>query len=432
MTPLLPLDSFRQLSGYSPWHFWGIADTSKLKPTSQCNTVLREMPWQNTDAIGRQEIREAIERAESKLLEQLTFRPAPAYVTKTVAWPTLANRAFLRAGAWETGGRRLSISLGEGELRAVGVETRTAISTAAAITYADTDGDGYLEDWSVTVATTVTDVNEIAVYFSSGDRYGDTTLSERWRIAPVTVTLSGGNVTIRGKTWLMVKPLKLSPDYVDPQNIDPALPATSGNFVTTVDIYRRWTNTDGTTAATSQAVIIWETRPSHGWWCCCGGCSGDSSAFGGSPYDPAAIAQAVARVGIRDARTGLVTPAESAYDSTTAVWSSLSWAVCDQPDRVTVRYLAGVALEDGQMAAEWRQTVAILAAADLERPVCACERSNKWFHTWQFDVTRTSGANDEAYAVSPHDLDNPFGRRRGHIEAWRRVQSSRILRGLAQ
>lgn len=426
MSNILPVYTWFEKLSFHPWHAFGIAGTGDLAINTGCNTLVRRYAWQNSDAAGRKEVEDAIETAETMLRDYLGFSVAPHYVVETLAWPSLADGSALRGGPYGADGRWLTVKLTEGEVRAVGVETLAAISAGAAVTYSDADGDGIEDTFTISAATTITDTSQIAVYFSSGDRFSGwgatTALSPRWRLQPVQVTISGGTVTIRGPKQLCVKPLK----YEGVTNIgaNGLEPGTAGNFVTTLDIYRRYTATDGTAVTNSQAVITWETRPAHGWWCCCAGCSNPPDAFGSSPYDPAAVAQAVARVAIRDGTLGLVAPAESAYDTTTAIWSSLDWTVCDQPDRVTIRYLAGYPLaSDGQMQEPYRTIVTRLAAAELARPICGCEAANRELYRWQFDVARTGGANDEVYgAISQEDLNNPFGTRRGHIYAWRAVK----------
>jgi hypothetical protein len=422
---ILPLYTFYEILGFHPWHAYGIAGTGSLAVSSGCNTLVRRYEWQNSDAAGMRSIELAIEQAEAKLREYLGFSVAPHYVTETLPWPA-------QSGWIDVRGRWPSVQLTETEVRAVGVEILASIGTAN-VAYTDTDGDGIDDTFTVTAATTQTDISQIAVYFSSGDRFngwGATTdVSARWRLQPVIVTITGGTVTVQGPKQLCVKPLKYEGvTNIGANGLDPALAA---NFVTTLDIYRRYTATDGNTITTSQAVITWETRPSHGWWCCCSGCSTTTNAFGGSVYDPAAVAQAVARVGIRDGTLGLVTPAEAAFDATTGLWSSLDWAVCDQPDRVTIRYLAGFPLaSDGQMQEPWRTVVVRLAAAELARPICGCEAANRELFRWQFDLARSSGNADEAYgAINPNDLDNPLGTRRGHVQAWRFIRQRRAYQG---
>lgn len=424
MTNLLPLYSFYELLGFHPWHAYGIAGTGDLRADSGCDTLVRRYEWQNSDAAGSRAIELAIESAETKLRQYLGYSVAPHYVSEEFAWPA-------SGGPWGSDGRWLSMQLTEGELRAVGVETVAAIQIAAAVTYSDADGDGFDDTFAITAASSLTDVSQIAVYFSTADRFNGwgatTALSSRWRLLPIEVTISGGTITVRGPKQLCVKPIKYEGVVnIGANGLDPAL---AGNFVTTLDMYQRYTATEGNTVATSQAVITWETRPSHGWWCCCTGCTA-SDPYSGSVYDPAAVARAVARVGIRDARHGLITPAEASYDATTGIWSALDWSVCAMPDRVTVRYLAGFPLgSDGQMQEPFRTIVARMAMAELARPVCGCDSANRELYRWQFDLSQTA-RGDELFAISPENLNNPFGVRRGHVYAWKAVQNLRQLTGI--
>ena len=420
---LLPLYTFYELMGFNPWHSMGIAGTGDLAINTGCNTLVRRYEWQNSDAAGALSVAKAIEDAETKLRQYLGYSVAPHYVSETVAWP-------LSDAPWGSDGRWLSMQLTEGEVRAVGVETVAAISANAAVVYTDEDGDSIDDTFTVTSATSITDVSQIAVYFSSADRFNGwgatTALSSRWRLQPVQISISGGIVTVRGPKQLCVKPVKYEGAInIGANGLDPG---TAANFVTTLDIYQRYTATDGNTVSTSQAVITWETRPCHGWWCCCDSCCA-SDPYSGSPFDPAATAQAVARVGIRDARHGLVTPAASIYDSTTAIWEA-QWPVCSQPDRVTVRYLAGFPLgNDGLMQEPYRTVVARLAAADLARNVCGCEQANRALYYWQFDLSQTA-RGDELFGISPENLNNPFGTRRGQVYAWKFIMDQQQLTGI--
>lgn len=426
---LLPLENWRQIMQFHPWWFWGIADASLLANTGiECSPLVRQYAWQNSDAASRTELSAAIATAERTMAEHLGFWPAPTYLSETHPWPANSD-------AW---GRWWNIQLNTGHLQASGIEALTAISTAAAVTYSDTDSDGYLDTFTVgPIATTVTDVDEIALYFAAIDRFtaGDVSsaVGNRWRIAPLVITISGGNVTIRGPAWLLIKPVTYEGvTNIGANGLAPATTLTTpAHYATTVDVYRRYTNMDGTTTATSQGAIVWETRPCHGWWCCCGGCSTSNNAFSGSPYDPAATAVALARVGIRDAENGIVGLGEASFDASTNTWSSLDWTVCDIPDRAVVRVLAGWPLDnDGQMARTYQTVVARLAAAELARPICGCADANRELYRWQFDLARSGGANDEIYgAISQDDLNNPLGTRRGHIAAWRFIRQRQNVRG---
>jgi len=428
--PTLPLESFRQIIGYNPWWFWGMADSSEfLRPGAQnglqgCRGVIREFSWQDRDYSGRSDIREAILRAEELLEKQLRYYPAPRYIEEEISWPEYHDRRFIRNGPFGSDDRWLSIQLSTGWIQASGVEARSSIALAQAVTYTDTDGDGYVDVATIgPFATTVTDIKEIAVYFVSSNWYGyESTLSEKWRIAPLNISISGGFAVIKGPAWIFIKPILLS--GLNAQDIDPN--ATSSPLASTVDIYRRYTDTSSTDIDSSQGVIIWETRPTHGWWCVCNTCSASGS-YAGSPYDPAATAQAVARVGIRDSKDGIVTPSESLYNTTDDTWASINWWVCDQPDRAVVRYLAGYPLDsDGQMHSKMRDIVAKLAAAELAKPTSGCSEANRQLYYWQQDLSKT-GNDKDLYATSADILDNPFGSRRGQVAAWK--QAVHLARG---
>jgi hypothetical protein len=218
--------------------------------------------------------------------------------------------------------------------------------------------------------------------------------------------------TITGKAWLLVKPELYEGIRVSPQ--DPAPATLSDVYMTTLDVYRRTTETDGQTTDDAQAVLLWEAGPCPAWAC----------AASGSSTDPASVGRTIARAGIRDSRTGLVIPAQAVYDATAGTWSGAGClATCVRlPDRVTVRYLAGYpAQPDGSMNRSLAVAVSRLAMAEMTRPLCACDSANQQFHYWN--------SVPEGDEYNPADLDNPFGPRRGHIDAWKRARSLRVLPG---
>lgn len=422
---LLPLENWRQILQFHPFHFWGLADSTLLKSYEGCSPLTRQYGWQNSDAASRTEIAAAIATAEERLFDKLGFWPAPAFIRETVLYPWQGQ-------AW---GRWGSVQLSAQHVQAIGVETWTAISAAAAVIYTDVDGDGYMDTFTVgPVATTVTDPDEIALYFAAADRFDgpdfSTDVGEHWRIAPVRVSLSGGNVTIKGPAWLLVKPVTYEGvTNIGANGLAPATTvSTPAHFATTVDIYRHYADPTGTTAATAAATLIWETRPCHGAWCCCDGCTNTTTQ--GSVNDPSGVATALARVGLRDPVHGIVSIGEATYNTTTGLWEASCCGSCDMPDRATIAYQAGIPLDSrSQMDPYWQTIVARFAAAELARPVCGCDDSNRELARWQLDLART-GASDELYgAISQEDLNNPWGTRRGQVFAWRAVQNSLQLRG---
>ena len=71
MTNLLPLEDWRRISGYNPFHCFQLADTTLVPVTSACNTLVKEHSWQDVNAPGRRQVCEAIESAEGRLRDYL-------------------------------------------------------------------------------------------------------------------------------------------------------------------------------------------------------------------------------------------------------------------------------------------------------------------------------------------------------------------------
>lgn len=141
-----------------------------------------------------------------------------------------------------------------GKVLELGVKALSLIEADAAIVYSDSDGDGYDETATVSVITTVTDEEEIAVF------YPDET--ESWEIRPVEISLSGGTATITFRRELAVLPdlIERMPSPSDPHLVIDG--DDDANFLTTVDVYRRYTDT-------SQQVVFY-VEPDVS---CSGGCS---------------------------------------------------------------------------------------------------------------------------------------------------------------
>ena len=422
MSPLLPIESFRNTIGYHPYHFWGLSNAT-VPVTSACNDIVHKYSWQSDGSVGRNDIQSAIETAEARLLEILGYAPAPHYASQTLAFPRYLDKRLDNMSNRGSDGRWLTVRLKEGHTQEVGVETLTLIEDST-VSFSDSDGDGVNDTFTLTTiaTTTETDKSKIAVYFKAADRLDSDSVGDSWRILPVKVTINGnGTVTVKGKSWLLVKPIEY--EGVDVVGLDPA---TMTKFVTSLEVYRRWTNGGGNTTATSQAVLTWETFPYPHWaYPCC-----DAAIYSDGTTDPASIADSIARCGIRDSTLGIVNPAKAVYDSSSGLWNAVSWGVAKPPDKVTVRYLSGWPLVNGEMDRKWQIVVARLAAAELAGKICACDTANRELYRWQFDLARSAGVNDEQYSISQNDLDNPLGTRAGQVAAWKVAKNERILIGV--
>lgn len=414
---LLPLEEWRSVMGYHPEHFWGLRN-SKVPVTSSSNSVMRQYDWQTADRVGRSEIIQAIENAEALLMNYLHYAPAPHYRADAFTWPQNYQPDQWRLFPIDALGRRLAITLNEGYIQKMGVETLTDIETVTIdplTGFLDKDGDGIKETFSIvtTLPLGTTDPDEIAVYFQASDRLDDD--MGRWRIQPVKVSIAAGIATVTGKTWLIVRPILyegIAPVDIDPDNLT--------NYAAKLEVKRHWTDGNGNTNDTSQALVTWETLPGY-----MGSINPTNST------DPGATGNAVARCGIRNAELGIVTPAEAIYDSTSSSWTNAGYECPHRPpDRVVVRYLAGLPLVNGHIDRQWQITTARLAAAELTRAITASDVGNRELYHWQFDLSRGGGKSEEQFQVSQEDLSNPFGTRRGHLYAWRQVKNLALIRGI--
>lgn len=422
MPPLLSVEDFRQVIGMHPWHFWGLADPQYVPQTAAASDLLYQYGWQSVDRMGRDDIVQALARAESLMARELGYSIAPQYRVDTIRWPTYyapgLRRTVPATGEW----RRLAVRLPARKVISIGVETLTLLEADAAIAWTDLDGDGLSETGTVAVATTITEAARLRLYFAAADRFDGSGVGERWRIWPVTARFAGGVATLRFKRWQAVRPV-----LYEGVKRQPLSPAEDANFATHLDVYSYSIDPDGETVETAQATLTWETLPQHGCWCCCSTCLPTSPAD--SAHDPAAIAMAIARVGVRDPELGWVTPAEAVRDATSGIWSDGILSGCWEPDRVTVRWLGGQALDaEGLADPQLRSATVRLAAAELAREAPGHDVANRELARWQFDLARTGGANDEVYgALAADSLRNPFGTRRGHLAAWQEV--SRVAPG---
>lgn len=416
---LLPLETWRLLLGWNGWHFWGLSDPQYTPLVAACPDLLYKYAWQGTGQGSREDITQAIEEAERKFRWYMNFRPAPEYTTDEVGFPAyyLTGTTWLSRAAID--GRYPSVTLPEGYVQAIGTERLTLIGNAT-LAYTDADGDGLDDTFTATIATTETDPDKIAVYFRDTDRWDDSPVGADWRIEPVRVTISGGNATIVGRRWQVVKPVLYESQ---PQEV-PLDPTDNATFVTQLAIYQRTTDPTGTTATTSQVMFSWEGIPSDWWYgLCCGNVDNGS--------DPAAVGTVAGRGGVRNSRLGIVSVGSSVYNSDSSTWVSAPWGSCRTPDRVTVRYLAGYPLVNGQMQKDYARVLAMLSAAELPNPPCKDDAARARMHHWQFDLSRAAGEMEEQYSISQEDLNNPFGTRRGQVLAWKhlKLDDNKVGRG---
>ncbi len=393
---LLPIDRWAQLLGIDPRHFRQV-ETAK-KPNSSCAQVWKQYSWQEADMVGRFDVADAILQAEKTIAQYVGYSLLPKWeVDERQQAPKPGNLELLRRHSHDARGFHLSVNARKGHFVEGGVETKTLIEAAAAIVFTDRDGDGYFETATITVATTVTDDEEIAVFYPDEDGV------DRWEIRPLnTVSIAGGVATITCWRHQLVLPElveALNPTAVDGDSAD--------GFLTTVDVYRRHNNPDG------QLTLIWDPNVHF-----CGSCGSTTTTCcpvcGQTTQDGCLMPQ--------DYRTSRLMYRAATFED--GEFTTAEFTCNRNPDQLLLNYRAG--LEDKtldqpklRMAPEWERAVAYYALALLDRPVCGCAPLEGLSNHWRRDMAEIGETGRQ---VNDALLNNPLGTTRAAVKAWNMIK----------
>lgn len=400
----LPLDTFARLMGMHPLHFNQVV----FGDQTHCDNIVFQHEWQTADKVSREEIARAIAEAESRIENALKYRLAPSWEVdewRPTAKPTQPE--FIRFNAGNVRGYPSTVHANWGYFISGGIEAKTLIDADASIVYSDEDGDGYDETATVTVSTTVTDKNEIAIYYPGKDA------ANNWEIRPTRVTISGGTATI-----VFRRELAVNPDLLEALDIEDkeATGTDDADFLSVVDVYRHWNDPQ------TQASFLW--GPLSGGVC---GCTGDGCASCAFSAGTGCLAT------VYDPRLSILGLTSANWDADEEQFTYAAWPMARAADIVRLYYRSGwrdKSLEYSyRMDPQWERTVAYMAAALLDRPPCDCVKGN--WERWRQDLTLTDGSSDGSvglgYFRQPQgNLDNPFGTTRGEVNAWRRVKDKII------
>lgn len=393
---LLPLDRFTQIVSYSPILFNQVyIDTDDLQRASSCSDPILQYTWQPASGgqPGREEIAQAIQQAEDQIESILKFSLLPRwYAGARVAYPE--NGASPSSWLYRTP-RNQTIAVRAPTFHVLqgGVEAWSLIGAGAAIAYSDVDGDGYDELATVTVATTITDADEIAVYYpgvSAADRGS-------WEIRPIKVSFSGGVATVkfaRQQCVLAALLERLNAAGVDGMD--------NANFLTTVDVYRHYND------PSTMATLEWEG-------CTCN----DSCAV-------CSISTQSACITVRDEHNGLIALSPGDWNADDAQYDCACLSVGRRPDRVRLYYRGGyrdtrVARPMNEMAPQLEKAITYMALVYLDREWLTCEQIHNLMEHWRADMATSVGSPSglsTSTKLSAESLRNPLGTTRAAFYAY--------------
>jgi len=408
---LLSLDHFARIMGINPVHFQGAYADTKWTRGGTCGELWLQHDWQSkSDSMSREEIADIILMCEEEINHYLGYNVAPQWTVQEVhEFPRHFDRRTLRLHG-DVRGEVPNIILNRRKVIASGRRAVTAVELASSVVYSDEDGDGWSETATITAATALTDENEIKLFFAghSGD--------PSFEIRPLkSVAIAGGTVTILVNSWQLIDPdlWEVFPD--DSTDMSITIEGT-GNFVSTVDIYRVYT--DFTAAS---CTFLWRS---------------ECTVCGGTGCAACELVEQDGCLAIVDAQAGIVKPSPATYDEDDAQWYGASWASGTRPEmikswyysgEISQKYLAGWSRE--ALSDTWAQAIAYMAVSRMPKRLCSCPVVQEKAKQMQEDLLlnrRDTGAR--FFPASSALQQNPFGFHYGELFAWNVVQ--REMKGL--
>jgi len=351
-TTLLPLDEYARLMVMPGWLFNQVTHPMR-QVRGSCGDIWYQSGYSSDPnrIVGRDEIAQAIAVAESQIAQYLGFWPAPKYTCgELIKYPHPQRGTYTEPPRMQTRW---------GHLISPGVETFELIAASVPIVYTDEDADGVFDTATITIHSLyayepeVADPCEVVVVPQGGDMWT--------QIRPLTITLTeveegNGTLTITGPRWMFVVPARWN--TLDPLEMDDDI-----NFLTSVDVYRRYTDT------TTQANLIWKDV----------GCP---------------PCQKLVKTGcmiMHHARVGLISVTAANYDAVTELWSRNTECLPGLPDQAEVWYLSGY--DDNacegcyQMGATMAEAIVRLANVHLQEAPCGCDATRE---RWVRDRTEVT------------------------------------------
>ena len=399
ITTLLPLDRWAQIIGLDPRHFRQV--TTTYKPNNTCAQVWKEHAWQESDAVSRDDVTLAIHQAEESFSELLGFKVLPDWTSgERHLLPRPADRSLYNKINMDLQGFNLNLPLRFGHFVEGGVMAQALIDDAVAVVYSDADTDGYAETATITFATTVTDEQELKVFYPGKSG------ALNWEIRPFrTAVIAAGTATMT--FWKHQFALEALIEALEPTDVDGD---DNTQFLTTVDVYRRYSD------PTNMAYLIWDPQA--------GSCSDECCT---QDTQNACIV-------IRDYEQSRVGFQPGSYDADTEAWTAEDLNVGRTPDQLHVCYLSGYrdmrrTYPMIQMDPEFERAIAYYSLTLLNREVCSCSNIEGLKKHWTTDYAMSTPGGPR-YEINAKMLDNPLGTTRAAVNAWNLINRRLLARAV--
>lgn len=386
---IIPLDRIAVHLQIDPYHFNGITSQTR-RNAKYCDDIWYQHDFQSSGKLSREGLALALRQAEDVTITHLKYFPLPQWVEEEVVLPTHYRTELYSLRNAQA--RAKSLTASHGYVQEVGRKTSTYIDTPATV-FSDPNGDGFNELITITFATSVTEEEELHVYYPSKDG------RDEWEIRPLTsIAIAGGVATITFQKYLI--PLENLVEEV-PSFDDPHIQIDGDddtNFLQTVDVYRVYSDP-------AQQVTFY-SDPSY-----------DCAT---PPCDPSTLTGCLF---VRDKRRGILAYQPATYDEDSAAYTSANFTFV--PQKAIIYYKAGLK-DDRQkypevmMDTALERMIAFYALSLLDTELCGCDNTREIWQYMTLDRARIS--REESYNILWNDLSNPLGTTTAALLLWKHIQ----------
>lgn len=393
---LLPLDRVAKQLGIDPFHFNGITAENRRNAYA-CSDTWFQHDWQSSGKLSREAVAFAVRQAEDVVVKFLGWWPIPQWLEEDVELPQ-----YYKTEWWNTtnaqGGSK-SITTSYGFVQEVGRKTSSYIDTPATV-FSDEDGDGFDETVTVSFVTSVTEEDELHLY------YPDKSGQDSWEIRPVdSITIAGGTATI-----VFSKSLIPLWDLVEqiPEDGDAHILIDGDdntNFLQTVDAYRVY-------ADPSQQITFTYDPSTYA----CNGVPGAVNTDTGCLF-------------IKNSRLGILSYTRADWDEDTETYTKGYFRY--KPLKGTIYYRAGKAdqretFPNRQVDQSLERLISFYAMSLVDKELCGCcNQRNVWGYMTK-DMSEVS--RDESHALPWNIYENPLGTSRVAIMLWKYLQQIKLTK----
>lgn len=393
----LALDDFAQIIGLNPLSF-----NQLHHPTLQINTVCGETffqsDWMHSDRVGRDTIAQVIYEAEQEIAKEVGYNLLPDWtIDERQPYP---RSMFPEGFGFGVNVRWMpkSVETAKGHVISGGFKRKVLIQAAAPVAVSDQDSDGYQETCTVTVPVSITNTNEVRLFYPA--KSGD----DGWEIRPIKVAINGGQAVCTFKRWQIA-----AANHMDSFEAEVLDATDNASYETAVDAYYVYND------HSTQVAFLWENEA--GCTDCCGSCAACQFGSQNGCFHT------------RDPRMGFIVPTPANWNETTEEFDATLWSACREPDQVRLWYYSGfidnnMARPYAELSPYWKAAVAYYAASKFDRQVCGCSNVMQFVAKWRRDAAFAD--EQGSFNLTAEQGSNRLGTTAGALYAWKRINGNGI------